>query len=643
MWGLGSIGGFLGNVGKTIGGGIAKGAKTVGGNIKDRFTQMSGMDDATGSGKAVPMTPGFNPNAPDPRTPGMTAQEFYKNIPLPGQQGETPKMEVAPSPLGRMSRAEQNRLGFQTMEYRYGEDVPGRAETMEIRRPNHPNYRPDVDGGRIQLLGGQQSPPRLPIPALDMKPPMPLTPTQQSGHPPLTDFDTDTGRMAGSPPPKPMPPLTGVNPMSGQLDAASIPTIRDSVEITDTAPRLAPSPVPPMLDRPPAQLPQDPSRKDIPIPALPNRGYDPTPYNDYDAARYDYTMKHAKRDAEGNFAPGGGFERNWKSILQNALAGAANYADTGDWGKMLGGAIGGGAGAAVNPQRGYEIAFDRGHGAHMQQAQGMRDARTEQERKMQMGGLELENKKSQIEARRTQAERQQAVADSQIKYNEARAEAARRGTPDEALLVNPESGLIESVNVYPDGRRDVLGVSGDAMIKGATLEAQNQRDALNRESREREGALNRKSRESIALIPGRLGGAGIPGDAKTEYTRVQRLKQKAEAAWARAKNPPPNADPQALLEEAQAAQNDYNAYAEDFGTLYGDYYDVSNTTANKKTGDPGWMGIKPKALPPSRQNAPSAAAQASVSPRAVEEYAREKGVSIEEAKQRFAAKGIQIK
>lgn len=335
MWGaLGSIGNFFGGLGKSIGGGlgkvgsgIVKGGQKLGGEFKERIGEMrEGMDDDG-------QMPTLRQPSRVPMTPGFN----------PG--------------------ASMPKLG----DFRLGQN---KGDTSAIGQPS-----------------GDNEPPRLPMPTLSPKPPMPLTPTQQSGHPPLTDFDTDTGRMIGSPPAKMPPPLTGVNPISGQMGNEA-PTIRDSVEITDTAPRLAPSPVPPMA-APQTGAPRDTSfdsREGVPLPGRPNRG-GPVPWSPYEQGKYDAWAKHAKRDADGNFDPNGGTKRNWKSILQNALAGAASQSQGGDLGRMIGGAIGGGAGATVNPQAGYEHIWDVGHGARMMEDQARRDAEVERQRKLRMGGL----------------------------------------------------------------------------------------------------------------------------------------------------------------------------------------------------------------------------------------------------------------
>lgn len=476
-------------------------------------------------------------------------------------------------------------------------------------------------GGSVeaQPMGGnspQPMPQRPPMPAVNIAPPVEMRPN----HPPLTGFDQGAGRM---------------------LDQEVAP-IRDSATIR---PDAEPRPVPMRGGMPSAipmpQLPQEANpnddRRNVPIPGLPNRG-GPVPHSDYEAAKYDDWAKNAKRDADGNFDPKGGTRRSFKSVLQNALIGAASQSQNGIGG-MLGGALGGGLGATINPQAGREVAFDAGQGAQMTQDQARRDTEMERQRKQQMGQLGIENVQSQIEGRRAQAEtarmnaeRQQRVADSTVKLNQARTEAAMRGNPVKVDLYNPEKDQVETVNVYPDGRREVLGISGNAMIRGATLEAQNQRDAANRESRERIAQMPARPRAGGASRTG--GGDGIPTEARQEYGRVQRLKQQADALWTRAKT---EADPEkkaALEEQARAALEDYNANTQDFGQAYGDYYETGQ-------GKDGWAYIKPKAggsVSGGGQSAP----RATVAPDFVDRVMKQLGVDRATAIQRIQNSGIQV-
>lgn len=256
-------------------------------------------------------------------------------------------------------------------------------------------YRGDAGSEfEIQNMGDnapQPMPQRPPMPAVNVAPPVEMRPN----HPPLTGFDQGAGRM---------------------MDQEIAP-IRDSVTIRpDAEPRPAPMrggmpsaiPMPEMMQE---ANPND-DRRNVPIPGLPNRG-GPVPYSPYEAARYDSVMKGAKRDADGNLLTkeqGGGFKRDWKTGLQNALLGAANaYAANpqGGLGALAGGALGGGLGATFNPQAGREMVFDAGQGAQMlqdEQRQAQRNAQQAAQEKARQEALrrkaDIDNINSQIEERR---------------------------------------------------------------------------------------------------------------------------------------------------------------------------------------------------------------------------------------------------
>lgn len=507
-------------------------------------------------------------------------------------------------------------------------------------------YRGDVGGElEIQNMGGnapQPMPQRLPMPAVNVAPPVNLNSPGFPGHPPLTDMVPDAARL-----PNPIARRNAMTageamPVNPRIDAQVKADIgRAGATPLAPATQVDPSAIP-MPNLPSEPNPND-DRRNVPIPGLPNRG-GPVPYSPYEAARYDSVMKGAKRDADGNLLTkeqGGGFKRDWKTGLQNALLGAANaYAANpqGGLGALAGGALGGGLGATFNPQAGREMVFDAGQGRQMLEDQARRDTEIERQRKQQLGGLQIENIESQIGARKSQTEigrmnagRQAAVAESTIKYNEARAAAQQRGTPARVDLYNPEKDIVESVQVYPDGKRVVLGISGDSVIKGATIEAQNARDAANRDSRERIAQMPARPRAGGASRTG--GGEGIPTEARTEYNRVQRLKQQADALWTRAKTEAEPGKKAGLEEQARAALEDYNANAQDFGQAYGDYYETGQ-------GKEGWAYIKPKVGGSMSGGQP--APRATVAPDFVERVMKQLGVDRATALQRIQNSGIQV-
>ena len=312
-----NLGGIIGGIGRKIGGGIKQGINKIG------ELQPDDMGDAS----PLPM----------PRRP-ITGG-------FAGNEG-VPKFDI-----GSMGRADQDGAGIRTMEYRFGEDGPGRRETMEIRKPNHPNFRPDIDGGgQIQLLGGAQQP-------------MPTRPQ--------------------------MPPLTGINQPAANQPSYIEPQMRSGgVEVEDVQAQqqLPTRPVPEVM------IPQLPGRRG------PKREYDPVI-----AAEYEYVTD--TMDDKGKIP------RSWKTIGQNALLGAANAYKAnpnGGLGAMLGGALGGGAGAAISPVGGRENVFNEGYRPGLERDEARAQQRQEIQRKNRMGGLAEREANADIglkEAQRRRAER----------------------------------------------------------------------------------------------------------------------------------------------------------------------------------------------------------------------------------------------
>jgi hypothetical protein len=265
----------------------------------------------------------------------------------------------------------------------------------------------------------------------------------------------------------PKPPA---EPLPGK--ASTLPDARA------TAPIMASAATPPIvpLKAPPSQM----SRADLPIPQLPGRSGAPIPYNPIDAAKYDYMIGKARRDPEGNLIPmsqGGGYDRSFKQVLKNALYGASKgVQQTGDLGGAIGGALAAGGGTAINPEAGYEFAFDVGERPKLEaQLKRSRDERAAAMQdilnRAKLEGMDAETGEKRARTDKTRADidignraenRQQDVARSTIALNEARTKAAQTGNPQKVDRVNPKTNQIETVMVYPNGDERVIGLSGEA-------------------------------------------------------------------------------------------------------------------------------------------------------------------------------------
>jgi hypothetical protein len=273
------------------------------------------------------------------------------------------------------------------------------------------------------------------------------------------------------PPPKPAPTLAEL-----RSPLLVPPVAKPPLPLLTGAPGGAPSMVGPRTEA-------DFDRRNLPIPGLPGHSGGPIPYNSIDAAKYDSVMSHVKRDAEGNLA--GGFNRDWKTSLRNALLGASAAARGGDLGAALGGAIAAGAGSMINPQAGYEFNFDMGERPKME-AEIMR-GRQEQERERadRMAALDealkgaqvneiprkAESERVKLELERRKADQEGALNNARVALLNAQTEAARTGVPKEVDIENPETGQIETVMVYPNGKREVVGLSSKAAINRANIKS----------------------------------------------------------------------------------------------------------------------------------------------------------------------------
>jgi hypothetical protein len=258
----------------------------------------------------------------------------------------------------------------------------------------------------------------------------------------------------------------------------------------------------------------DLDRRNAPIPRLPGKSGPPIPYNTIDAAKYDAVMAHAKRDPEGNLlgkAEGGGFERDWGMTLQNVLRGAAAAASGArpgedPLGRAIGGAFTAGVGSTINPEAGYEFGFDVGQRPKMEAEIGR--ARAEQDRQrieraaamdealkqaqVDRIPVDLEAERAKIEGTRAATEiakrnanRQDALTQSQVELNRARAEAARTGKPI-IKDVYDEDGRVRTYQVFGDGSMVELGGSAAAAISRERNES-----AERRTQAQQTGATNR--------------------------------------------------------------------------------------------------------------------------------------------------------
>jgi hypothetical protein len=330
-------------------------------------------------------------------------------------------------------------------------------------------------------------------------------------------------------------PITSSSPLS-------LPPARE------VKPIVGPPPVPAGVGMELPKIERDSDRRNLPIPQLPGRSGEPTPYSPAAAAKYDYVMKNARRDAEGNLIPmseGGGFDRNWGQVLKNALLGASRgIGTTGDLGGAIGGALAAGAGTAIDPMKGYEFAFDVGERPKLEA--DMAKSRAERAAAMEeilngakLGGMQAEtalktaqadNTRADIDIARQAEERQRMLADSQRRLNEAKIQAELTGVPKSEDIYNPKTGIIERVQVYPNGKMQVIGPSGEAESQRRKDKAETERTkykegATTGRTNIEEAGRDRRQQRELDADREAAGSSGLrkPSGSNTEYkgTRAQ--------------------------------------------------------------------------------------------------------------------------
>jgi hypothetical protein len=243
------------------------------------------------------------------------------------------------------------------------------------------------------------------------------------------------------------PELTGPAPY-----LPNVPMASPDLASGSAAPPLAPAS---------AMAPRNLERSEVPIPALPGQAGGPLAYDPVKAAKFDYVMQGAQRDEDRNILSkdqGGGFKRNWKDVAKNALIGAgrqiaANPRDP--IGAAIGGALVGGAGTAINPEKGREFTFDQVEGPRME-----RDI--EKQRRERQQAAEETFK----EAQRKQIEAQTNKTNHDVDSDKARdryiplAGGALYDTKDQTLVVQPaEKTTKPTFHNVPAGTT-VLGSDG---------------------------------------------------------------------------------------------------------------------------------------------------------------------------------------
>jgi hypothetical protein len=309
----------------------------------------------------------------------------------------------------------------------------------------------------------------------------------------------------------------------------------------------------------------------------------------------DTPMGHARYGYQSEYMDDKGhIPRRWQDIAANSLHGAAmGFQNGGGWQGALGGAAAGGVGSAVDPTRARDFRFNQ------EQVPRMESNRKDTERGQDRG---FEMQKRNADLRGTEARTAATIAGtkdvelerqskmSQIAKTNAQAEAIAKGKDVTKMIPNPETGELEEVRFFADGTSQVLGRSGQAILK--------------REGYENQRGMNTErigSREKIA------------GNAQRGAMDRVRVQQ-GGANW--------------RTTQTQAGQN--KRTADKINAQYGDTYTPPRT--------PMGPDIPPQGKAPAVGSVPTKRATA----QHVQEYAQKFGVSPEEARKRFEAKGYRV-
>lgn len=308
--------------------------------------------------------------------------------------------------------------------------------------------------------------------------------------------------------PKTMLPDTSVNPgdVPGQIPARNLPgAIPDArllsrftnpldrgIERMDTIQAgmpeasLATSGFNPDVARLPATMtPTGPLDEEVPIPDLPGRGGGARPYDPESKAEYEYVMRKMPRDeagAERKMTKGERFRSALLPGLLGMVQGVNGSRNTLD--DRIGGAIGGfGAGLAgglADPVAARQYEFQQMYKPELDAAEERRQQTDERQQAKDRGLLDLDARRADIDYRRSQAEATRAgmkdtalereLRQSQIKLNDARAEAVSTGKPQIRDIVDVD-GRQKTYAVYPDGTTVELGGSARAAMNSQNVQS----------------------------------------------------------------------------------------------------------------------------------------------------------------------------
>lgn len=297
----------------------------------------------------------------------------------------------------------------------------------------------------------------------------------------LPDTTVQPGDVPGAIPSRNLP---GAIPGQNLLSRFTNPLDRtiermDTIEAGMPEASLATPGFNPDIARMPSTMtPSGPLDEEVPIPNLPGRGGGARPYDPQAKAEYEYVMRKMPRDEDGNERKLTRGERFKGSLLPALLGMVQGVNSSGNTIRdRIGGAIGGfGAGMAggiADPVAARQYEWQQMYKPEMDAAEERQQETLERQRAADRGLLDLEGRKADIDYRRAQADATRAgmkdaalereLRQSQIRLNEARAEAVSTGKPQIRDIVDVD-GKVRTYQVFPDGTTMELGGSARAAM-----------------------------------------------------------------------------------------------------------------------------------------------------------------------------------
>lgn len=180
----------------------------------------------------------------------------------------------------------------------------------------------------------------------------------------------------------------------------------DAPQVDRRLPQLPARPMPQIQEQP--QMPEAPQimrpemnsdPRGVPLPSLPGRGVQPTPYSFENQKRYEYVTE-GMRNEDGTL--GNKVKRNWGDIGRSAFSG---FMDRGLFGAALGAAAG-----AIDPQGTRERNFNRYRLPQIQQDAASAQAEEARARAQEMARLNQERATVGLDQERAQTELYKAQA-----------------------------------------------------------------------------------------------------------------------------------------------------------------------------------------------------------------------------------------